>query len=63
MLLNSKCSGLVEDGFKFIKEFKIMSVGMTGSKRMATFIVLHESAAALWFIEEFFLVVQVRIRL
>ena len=42
-------SGQVKDGFKFIEEFKMKSVGMTEPKQMATFIALGGIATALWF--------------
>ena len=40
-------SGQVKDGFKFIEEFKLKSVGMTEPKQMATFIALGGIATAL----------------
>ena len=49
-----KNSGQVKDGFKFIKEFKMKSVGMTEPKQMATFIALGGIATALWFERESF---------
>ena len=49
-----KFSGQVKDGFKFIKEFKMKSVGMTEPKQMATFIALGGIATALWFERESF---------
>ena len=47
-------SGQVKDGFKFIEEFKMKSVGMTEPKRMATFIALGGIATASWFERESF---------
>ena len=47
-------SGQVKDGFKFIEEFKMKSVGMTEPKQMATFIALGGIATALWFERESF---------
>ena len=41
-----KNSGLVKDGFKFIKEFKMKSVGMGEAKKMATFMALGGIATA-----------------
>ena len=46
--------GQVKDGFKFIEEFKIKSVGMTEPKQMATFIALGGIATTLWFKRESF---------
>ena len=46
--------GQVKDGFKFIEEFKMKSMGMTEPKQMATFIVLGGIATALWFERESF---------
>ena len=43
-----------KDGFKFIEEFKMKSVGMTEPKQMATFIALGGVATALWFERESF---------
>ena len=40
-------SGKVKDGFKFIEEFKMKSMGMTEPKQMATFIALGGIATAL----------------
>ena len=40
-------SGQVKDGFKFIEEFKMKSVGMTEPKQMDTFIALGSIATAL----------------
>ena len=39
--------GRVKDGFKFIEEFKMKSVGMTEPKCMATFVALGGIATAL----------------
>ncbi len=47
-------SGKVKDGFKFIEEFKMKSVGMTEPKRMATFVALGGIATASWFKRESF---------
>ena len=47
-------SGQVKDGFKFIEEFEIKSVGMTEPKQMATFIAPGGIATALWFERESF---------
>ena len=49
-----KFSRQVKDGFKFIEEFKMKSVGMTELKQMATFIALGGIATALWFERESF---------
>ena len=46
--------GQVKDGFKFIEEFKMKSVGMTEPKQMATFIALGGIATASWFERESF---------
>ena len=51
---SEKNFGQVKDGFKFIEEFKMKSVGMTEPKRMATFIALGGIATALWFERESF---------
>ena len=42
-------SGLVKDGFKFIEEFKMKSVGMGEAKKMATFMALGGIATASWY--------------
>ena len=47
-------SGKVKDGFKFIEEFKMKSVGMTEPKRMATFVARDGIATVLWFERESF---------
>ena len=44
-----KFSGLVKDGFKFIEEFKMKSVGMGEAKKMATFRALGGIATASWY--------------
>ena len=44
-----KFSGLVKDGFKFIEEFKMKSVGMGEAKKMATFMALGGIATASWY--------------
>ena len=47
-------SGKVKDGFKFIEEFKMKSVGMTEPKCMATFVAFGGIATVLWFEIEIF---------
>ena len=46
--------GQVKDGFKFIKDRKMKSVGMTEPKQKATFIALNGIATALWLKGRFF---------
>ena len=41
-----KISGLVKDGFKFVEEFKMKSVGIKEAKKMATFMALGGIATA-----------------
>ena len=41
--------GQVKDGFKFVEEFKLKSVGMMEPKIMATFVALGGIANVLWF--------------
>ena len=45
----------VKDGFKFIEEIIMKSIGMTKPKRMATFIALGGIKIVLWFKRESFL--------
>ena len=51
---NGNFSGLVKEGFKFIEEFKMKSVGKREAKRIATFIALGGIATASWFEQEDF---------
>ena len=44
-----KFTGLVKYGFKFIKEFKMKSVGMGEAKEMATFRAFGGIATASWY--------------
>lgn len=44
-----KKSDLVKDKFKFLKEFKIESLGMGEAKKMAIFIALGGIATASWY--------------
>ena len=42
-------SGLVNNGFKFIEEFNMKSVGMGEAKKMSTFMALGDIATASWY--------------
>ena len=44
-----KISGLVKDGFKFIEELEMKSVGMGEAKKMATFMAISGIAPASWY--------------
>ena len=46
--------GQVKDGFKFIKEIKIKSVGMSDPKCVATFVALGGIATLPWYKREVF---------